>query len=185
LLILVFALTLVGSIIAFNFNQPYGPGNLAGLDHAVEMALAIIFIIVALGAIVFVRGIVPIALLFVSALAMVPAGFAFFVQTVRDSNQLQSSPVFMSHVNPDPFFMAGLVAASVILLLWVLRPNQTAGRLTLLVAFGVALICMLLLIFTGSGDGDVSRHLYLLVTLIVLIQGVLLAARTEQVRGRA
>ena len=185
LFILVLLLTLAGSIIAFNIYRPYSPGNLTGLDHAVEMALAIIFIVVALGAIAFVRGTVPIALLFVSALAMVPAGFAFFVQTVRDINQLQPPPLFMSQVNPDQFFIPGLVAACIILLLWVTRPNPAAGRITLLVAFGIPLVCMLLLIFSSSGDGDVSRHLYLLVTLIVLIQGVLIAARMEQVRVRA
>jgi hypothetical protein len=59
-----------------------------------------------------------------------------------------------------------------------------AARLVLLIAFGVPLVCMLLLVFSGAGDSDVSRHLYLLVTLIVLIQGVLIAARIEQVRVR-
>lgn len=179
LFILMLALALVGSIIAFNISNPYGPGNPAGLDHAAETALAVIFIVVALAAIVFVRGTVPIALLFVSALAMVPAGFAFFVQFMRDVN-----PPFISQLtNPDQFFMAGLVVASVVLLLWVLRPMQMAVRLMLLVAFGVPLVCMLLLIFSRAGDADVSRHLYLLVTLIILIQGVLIAARIEQVRG--
>lgn len=179
LFILMLALALVGSIIAFNISNPYGPGNPAGLDHAAETALAVIFIVVALAAIVFVRGTVPIALLFVSALAMVPAGFAFFVQFMRDVN-----PPFISQLtNPDQFFVAGLVVASVVLLLWVLRPMQMAVRLMLLVAFGVPLVCMLLLIFSRAGDADVSRHLYLLVTLIILIQGVLIAARIEQVRG--
>ncbi len=178
--ILMLALTLVGSIIAFNINSPYGSSNPAGLDHAVELGLAIILIVVALAAIAFVRGTVPIVLLFVSALAMVPAGFAFFVQTMRDLNQS-----FLPQVtNIDQYFMAGLVVASVVLLLWVLRPNHLAARLMLLVAFGVPLACMLLLILSGGGDADVSRHLYLLVTLIVLIQGVLIAARIEQVRGR-
>ena len=184
LFVLVLMLTLVGSSIAFNINDPYGPGKLAGLDHAVELGLSVIFIIVALAAIAFVRDVIAIMLLFVSALALVPAAFAFFVQTVRDINQGALSPFLSQIQNPDQFFIAGLVSASVVLLLWVLRRNPIVERIALLVAFGVPLICMLLLIFTTSGDSDVMRHLYLLVAMIVLIQGILLAARTEQIRGR-
>ncbi len=187
LFLLMLALTVGGTIVAFNVNNPYNLTTpyLPGLDHAVELALAIIFIVVALGAIAFVRGTIPIALLFVAALAMVPAGFAFFVQMVRDIQQTPfTQQQFIAQVNPVQFFIPGLVAVSIILLLWVLRPNPAAQRITLLVAFGIPLLCMLLLIFTSAGDGDLTRHLYLLAALIVLIQGVLVVVRTEQVRGR-
>lgn len=182
LFLLVLALTVAGTIVAFNISSPYGPGNAAGLDHAVEMALAVIFIVVALAAIAFVRGTIPIALLFVSALAAAPAGFAFFVQTVRDINQNQF-PLFFSSVDPAQFFTPGLIAASVVSLLWVLRPNRVVARLTLLAAFAIPLACMLLLVFTTYGPG-LDRDLYLLVALIVLIQGVLFAARVERVRSQ-
>jgi hypothetical protein len=180
LFLLVLALTVAGTIIAFNIVSPYGPGNPAGLDHAVETGLAVIFIVVALGAIAFVRGAIPIATLFIAALAAVPAGFAFFVQTVRDINHNQL-PLFFSSVNPAQFFEPALVAASAVLLLLVLRPNRVMVRLALLVVFAIPLACMLLLIFTTYGPG-LYRDLYLLVALIVLIQGAVFAARVEQVR---
>jgi serine/threonine protein kinase len=180
LFVLVLVLTVVGSIVAFNIPNPYGPNNPAGLDHAVELALAVVFILVALAAIAFVRSTFARAMLFVSALAGVPAAFAFMEQTVSDISQ---GP-FLSQITPDPFFKAGLVAASVVLLLWILRPNPIAERITLLVAFGIPLACMLLLIFTTSIDPDINRHIYLLIALIALIQGVLIAARTEQGKSR-
>lgn len=180
LFVLTLVLTVAGSIVAFNITKPYGPNNPnPGLDHVVELALAIVFILVALAAIAFVHRMPAIALLFISALAVVPPAFAFVVLTVRDINQGQ----FLPQITPEPFYMAGLVAASAVLLLWVLRSNRLMERITLLVAFGIALACMLLLIFTTSFDQSVSRHIYLLIALIALIQGVLVAARTEQVKS--
>src|SRR5258708_38959897 len=37
---LILVLSLAGSAIAFNITQPYGTGNPAGLDHAVELGLS-------------------------------------------------------------------------------------------------------------------------------------------------
>jgi hypothetical protein len=56
LLGLFFILPIVGIIIAFNISQPYGSTNPnAGLDHAVELGLSVILILVAIGALWFVR----------------------------------------------------------------------------------------------------------------------------------
>ena len=179
LFVAMFALTLIGSIIAFNIPQPYGINHLAGLDHAVELALAGVFVVVALVACAFVRGAFNIAILFVSALAMVVSAFAFLVQTVRDINPF-SSPLFLSPLDPMPFVTVGLIAATVISLLWALRPQPGIGRVLLLALFGLAAVCSLLATFTTLGDGDVTHHLYLLTALILAIQGVLLAAQTAQ-----
>lgn len=179
LFVAMFALTLIGSIIAFNIPQPYGINHLAGLDHAVELALAGVFVVAALVACAFVRGAFNIAILFVSALAMVVSAFAFLVQTVRDINPF-SSPLFLSPLDPMPFVTVGLIAATVISLLWALRPQPGIGRVLLLALFGLAAVCSLLATFTTLGDGDVTHHLYLLTALILAIQGVLLAAQTAQ-----
>src|SRR5258708_9844270 len=47
---LMLALTIAGSAIAFNINQPYGSSKLAGLDHAVELGLSVILLVIALAA---------------------------------------------------------------------------------------------------------------------------------------
>jgi len=52
----------------------------------------------------------------------------------------------------------------------------------LLVVFGAATVCAFLQY--SSMDADVSKHIYLLITLILLVQGVLIAAQTERVRKR-
>jgi serine/threonine protein kinase len=66
---LILALTVVGSIIAFNISQPYGSTNPAGLDHAVELGLSVILLLVAIGAIWFVRNGIAIAILLLTALS--------------------------------------------------------------------------------------------------------------------
>jgi serine/threonine protein kinase len=180
LFIAMLALTMIGSIVAFNIPHPYGIDHLAGLDHAVELALALIFVVEALAACAFVRGAFNIAILFVSALAMVVSAFAFLVQMVRDINQFQS-PAFLSPLDPLPFIATGLIAATVVSLLWTLRPQRMIERVILLVIFGLAALCSLLATFTTLGDGDVTRHLYLLAALILSIQGVLVAAQSARI----
>lgn len=186
LFVAMFALTLIGSIVAFNIPHPYGINHLAGLDHAVELALAVVFVVTALVACAFVRGALTIAILFVPALAMVVSAFAFLVQTVRDINPFQS-PLFLSPLDPLPYVAVGLIAATAISLLWALRTQRMIERVVLLVIFGLAALCSLLSTFTTFGDGDVTHHLYLLAALILSIQGVLLAAQTARVarQGRA
>lgn len=179
LFVAMFALTLIGSIIAFNIPHPYGIDHLAGLDHAVELALAGVYVVVALVACAFVRGAFTIAIFFVSALAMVVSALAFLVQMVRDINPFQS-PVFLSPLDPLPFVAVCLIGATVISLLWALRPQRMIERVLLLALFGLAAVCSLLATFTTFGDGEVMHHLYLLAALILAIQGVLLAAQAAQ-----
>jgi multisubunit Na+/H+ antiporter MnhF subunit len=76
----------------------------------------------------------------------------------------------------------GLVVASLISLLWLTRPNTLMDRIILLAVFGVAAVCAFLQY--SSADTDVLKHIYLLISLILLIQGVLIAAQTERVRRR-
>jgi len=68
-------------------------------------------------------------------------------------------------------------------LLWLTRPSYSLmDRILLLVVFGAAALCAFLQY--SSMDSDVSKHIYLLITLILLVQGVLIAAQTERVRKR-
>lgn len=176
---LMLALTVVGSAIAFNIPHPYGPGNLAGLDHAVELGLSVLLIVVSITATAFVGNGIAVGILFFTALSALVSGFAFLIQTVRDVNQSSS---YLLPVDPNLFLTIGLAAAAIISLLWLTRPNTLINRIVLLVVFGVAAICAFLQ--APNMDTDVSKHIYLLLSLILLIQGVLIAAQTERVRNR-
>jgi serine/threonine protein kinase len=193
---LILILTVAGSLLAFNIPNPYGSSNPfpPGLDHAVELALSVVFIVVAIAASTFVRNTIAKAILFISALAMVSSAFAFLVQTIRDvqlahpviaeGGQQAQSP-FLSNFDAGQlgqFFTIGLIAAALVSLVWLIRPYLLPDRIVLLVAFGIAAICAILQTFATSGDSDVISHIYLLVALVLLILGVLIAAQTERVR---
>jgi len=176
---LMLTLTVVGSAIAFNIPNPYGPGNLAGLDHAVELGLSVLLIVVAITATAFVGNGIAVGILFLTALSALVSGFAFLIQTVRDVNQSSS---YLLPVDPNLFLTIGLAAAAIISLLWLTRPNTLINRIVLLVVFGAAAICAFLQ--SPNMDTDVSKHIYLLLSLILLIQGVLIAAQMERVLHR-
>ncbi len=174
------ALTVVGSIIAFNIPNPYGPSNLAGLDHAVELGLSVLLILVAIGATGFVRNTIPIGILSLTALSALVAAFAFLVQTLSDTQQQLPFTLHQDVLNV--LLTIGLVVASLISLLWLTRPNTLMDRIILLAVFGVAAVCAFLQ-FSGA-DTDIPKHIYLLISLILLVLGVLIAAQTERVRRR-
>lgn len=176
---LMLALTIAGSVIAFNIPQPYGPNNPAGLDHAVELGLSILLILTAIVATAFVGKGIAIGLLLLTALLSLLSGLAFLLQTLNDVHQLPSA---LESVVPNLnlFLTMGLAAAAIISLLWLTRPSNLADRIVLLVMFGAALV-LVLLQYSGA-DTDVLKHIYLLIALILLIQGVLIAAQTERVR---
>jgi serine/threonine protein kinase len=176
---LMLALTIAGTVIAFNIPQPYGPSNPAGLDHAVELGLSILLILVAIGATGFVRNGIAIGILLLTALSALVAGFAFLLQTLNDVQQLPSALASV-FPNLNLFLTLGLAAAAIISLFWSMRPNTLINRIVLLVIFGVALV--LVLLQYSATDTDVLKHIYLLIALILLIQGVLIAAQTERVR---
>jgi hypothetical protein len=175
------ALTIVGSTIAFNIPNPYGATNTAGLDHAAEFGLSVILILVAIAATAFVDNGIAIGILFLTALSALLSGLAFLTQTIVDVHQL---PTALAQVLPylNLFLTTGLAAAAIISLLWLTRPYTLIDRIILLIVFGAAAVCAFLQ--SSLLDTDVPRHIYLLISLILLIQGILIAAQTEQVRNR-
>ncbi|MGZ3621767.1 MAG: serine/threonine protein kinase [Ktedonobacteraceae bacterium] len=175
------ALTVIASIIAFNIPQPYGTINPnAGLDHAVELALSVILLFVAIAALWFVHNGAAIIILLLTALFTLGAVFAFLVQTLNDIHQ-QLPSTFNPYIL-NLFSTSSLAAASLISFLWLMRPYMLIDRIILFAVFGVAGICALLQ-YSGA-DSDISKHIYLLILLILLIQGVLIAVQTERVRVR-
>src|SRR5438874_5389113 len=178
---LMLALTVAGSIIAFNITQPYGSINPnAGLDHAVELGLSVILLLVAIAALWFVHNVAAIIILLLTALFASGAAFAFLLQTLSDIRQ--QFPFTLNQDVLNLFLTSSLAAASLISLLWLIRPYMLIDRIILLAVFGVAGVCTLLEL--SLFDSDVSKHIYLLLSLILLIQGVLIAAQTERVRVR-
>jgi serine/threonine protein kinase len=178
-LMLVF--TVVGSIIAFNIFQPYGSINPnAGLDHTVELGLSVILLLVTIGALRFVHNGAAIIILLLTALFTLGAVFVFLVQTLHDIQQ--QLPFTLNQDVLNLFSTSSLAAVSLISFLWLMRPYTLIDRIILLAVFGAAGICALLQ-YSGA-DSDISKHIYLLILLILLIQGVLIAAQTERVRIR-
>ena len=194
--IVMFLVTVDGSLLAFNIPNPYGSSKPfpPGLDHAVEFGLSVVFIIVVLIASTFVRNTIAKAILYVSALSMVFSAFAFLVQMVRDIQQpsippgqlfVQVPTLFLQGIDAAQlglFLTAGLIVAAIVSFVWLTRPYQLPDRIVLGVAFGIAAICAILQSVATSGDLDVGHHIYLLVALIALILGVLIAVQTERVR---
>jgi len=183
------ALTVISSIIAFNIPQLYRSINPnAGLDHAVELALSMILLLVAIVALLFVYNGAAIIILLLTALFTLGAVFAFLVQRLNDIHQqlpFTLNQGVLITLNPyilNLFSTSSLAAASLISFLWLMRPYMLIDRIILLAVFGVAGICAKLQ-YSGA-DSDISKHIYLLILLILLIQGVLIAAQTERVRVR-
>lgn len=179
LFVAMLALTVIGTSIAFNIPQPYGNINPnAGLDHAVELGLSVILFAVAIIALWFVRNGAAIIILLLTALLTLGAVFAFLVQTLNDIRQ--PLPITLNQNILNVFSTSSLAAVSLISFLWLIRPYLLLDRIILLAVFGVAGICALLQ-YSGA-DSDTSKHIFLLISLILLIQGVLIAVQTERVR---
>lgn len=173
------ALTVIGSIIAFNIPQPYGSINPnAGLDHAVELALSAILLFTAIASLWFVHKGAAIIILLLTALFTLGAAFTFLIQTLNDIQQ--HLPYTFNPYTLTLISTSSLAAVSLISFLWLLRPYMLIDRIILLAIFGAAAICVILQ-YPGT-DFDISKHIYLLILLILLIQGILIAVQTERVR---
>ena len=149
-------------------------------DHVVEFGLSLLL----LGVIIFggtqVRGPIPRGILILTGLAVLLFGFAFAVQTLYD---LQLSQITLPLANL--FRTIGLVAASLLSLLWLARSNSLADRIILLIVFGIAVAFALVqypFIEFANPATRLIKDLLLQVALIVLLLGVLVATQMERVR---
>ncbi len=181
---LVLALTAGVSIYALNFLCPS--------DHVLETGLSLLLVLVALAATAVVKGRTPRSVMLASGLVVLLASFAFAMQARPDLAVIgpttPSSPAcVVTTLVTLPLYnvllTVGLAASGLISLYWLTRQGNTTRRVTLLVVFGIAIICGLLQPLFG--EADYSKHILLLVALIALIQGVLLAAQMERSHSRA
>src|SRR6266566_3968170 len=171
---LILILTTGGSLFAFNF--------IGGSDHLVEFGMAVLLLLLAFIAGAAMPGPASKSIPLFTGLAALLAGLAFILQASPFARQPLSTTLssLLQFAVLNRLFTAGLALATVISLLWLTRPFAVVDRIILLAIFGIAGICTV--IQYPGGDGDVSKHLLLLVALITLILGVLVAAQMERVR---
>ena len=150
-------------------------------DHAVEFGLALLLLIITLVAIALVRGLMPRISLFLIGLGALLAGIAFGVQATTDIGLTTST--LLQDISPNLLFTTGLAIGSIMLCYWLTRPAIGWVVRILLLGFSLAALVSLYLQSPAS-DPDVSKHIYLLIALIVIMQGVLVAAQGEKVHRR-
>jgi uncharacterized membrane protein SirB2 len=167
---LLLVLTIGGSTWAFNY--------IGGSDHIVEFGLSMLLLSVAIVAGTVLRRLIPWSILFIVALAAVVSGSAFLVQATPDIQSAMAN--ILQIVSLNTLLTGGLALAAITSLFWLTRPFTWVDRILIFIVFGTAIACILLQF--SYQDGDVRKHILLLIALITLIQGVPLAARMEHVR---
>ena len=172
---LILILTIGGSLFAFNV--------ITGSDHLVEFGMAALLLLLTFITGVAMPGFASKSIPLFTGLAALLAGLAFLVQASPFAQQPLSSPLssLLQFAVLNRLFTAGLALAAIISLFWLARPFAVADRIILLLVFGIAGVCAV--IQYPGGDGDVSKHLLLLVALIMLIMGTLVATQMERVRA--
>jgi len=166
--------TIGGSLYAFNAIN-YS-------DHAVELGLSSLLLLVTLIAMTLVRGMMPRISLFLIGLGTLLAGIAFGVQATTSIGL--STSTILQGVSPNLLFTTGIAVVSIMLCYWLTRPVFGWVERMLLLGFSIVVLVSLYLQY-ASADSDVAKHIYLLIALIILIQGVLIATQGEKVHGRA
>ncbi|HEY3991817.1 MAG TPA: serine/threonine-protein kinase [Ktedonobacteraceae bacterium] len=179
LFLLFLLLTVGGSILTFTVANPYGPGNHASLDHVAETVLVIMALLISLNNLLALRDILASLATLGSGIALLAAGTGLLFQTLRD---LQNVALPYSQLPSATLLNNGLLAAGMLELLWLLHLRLTWGdRCWLLCFFGIACLCAYLQ--ASSLDSAQTKHFLLLGTLILLIQGILVARQMVHKRG--
>jgi uncharacterized membrane protein SirB2 len=137
-----------------------------------------LLLLVALGAGTVLRRLIPWSILFIVALAALVAGTAFLIQATPDIQSALAN--ILQIVDLNTLLTGGLALAAITSLFWLTRPFTWVDRILIFIVFGTAIACTFLQF--SYQDGDVYKHILLLIALITLIQGVPLAARMEHVR---
>lgn len=167
---LLLLLTIGGSTWAFNV--------IGGSDHIVEFGLSMLLLLVVLVAGTVLGRLIPWSILFIVALAALIAGTAFLIQATPDIQAALAN--ILQIVDLNTLLTGGLAIAAIASLFWLMRPFTWIDRVLIFIVFGTAMACTFLQF--SYQDGDVRKHILLLIALITLIQGVPLAARMEHAR---
>jgi serine/threonine protein kinase len=149
-------------------------------DHIVEFGLSLLLLIITIVASTLVRGIIPRIALFFMALGALLASLAFSLQALPGGGLQALTSNIPQDVRPNLLFTVGIAAISIVLCFWLTRPAFRWVERILLLTVSVVVFVVLYVQYP-SADSDVSKHIYLLVALIVLSQGVLVATQGEKV----
>jgi hypothetical protein len=143
----------------------------AGTTSAGKSTL-LLLVIITLVATTLVRGLMPRVSLLLIGLGTLLAGIAFGLQATIDIGL--STSTLLQGISPNLLFTTGLAVGSIMLCYWLTRPVFSWIERIVLLGFSLAALVGLYLQF-ASADFEVAKHVYLLIALIVLIQGVLVA----------
>ncbi len=164
-------LTLGGGLFVLNVLYPTG----YGYAFLFESFLSLLLLLIAGTGTARVRVLIPRSILSITTIAALFSGLVFMGLGLSGLPQTVATLVQSIHPN------IGLIIASIISLLWLVRPFRMLDRVILAVPFGIALICTLLQSPTpGIGAAQNQSHILLLVAFIALIQGTLLAVQMER-----
>ena len=167
---LLLVLTIGGSTWAFNYID--------GSDHIVEFGLSMLLLLVAIVAGTVLHRLIPWSILLIVALAALVSGTAFLVQATPEMQSAMTN--ILQIVSLNTLITGGLALAAITSLCWLTRPFTWVDRILIFIVFGIATACTFLQF--SYQDGDVRKHILLLIVLITLVQGAPLAAWMEHVR---
>lgn len=148
-----------------------------GFAFILEAALALLLAVIAGVGVTMVSNFIARGILSLTGLLSLIVGIAA-VSIGLSANPLASLATLVGYDLRDAAFIYGLIAVSVVSLLWLLRPLAWLYRGILLILFGGVLV----LLFNQPSANDISTvsHTVPLVALIVLIQSVMLAIQAER-----
>ncbi|HET8842230.1 MAG TPA: protein kinase [Ktedonobacteraceae bacterium] len=177
-------ITLGGSSLIFTVLYPAISSTTARLDHPTEAGLVAVALILSFLMIAMTRSLIAAIIIILNVVAMFGAGFAFLLQTLRD---IQPSAQIFSPLGPtevNQIITFTLLGAGIVLLFWLFRLPFTWGDRIWLFFFAAA-VCICAFIQFLYHDDAVEKHLFLLATLILFIQGTLTAGQMERKRKRS
>lgn len=175
-----FCLLLATSIIASGYTMwifhPF-----YGWSIIVESVLSLLLSLVAgIGTTLTQRPFFKVPLLATTFIALITSITLVFTGWQDAQNWLQSFPpgMLMLH-NLNLLFSTGLIIMTLLSLAWTTRAFAGLSRLILPGFFGLALLCTL--IQMPGTITDITKHAFLLLALIALVQGLLLAVQSQRV----
>jgi serine/threonine protein kinase len=184
------ALTVGSSLIALNFICPSA--------QPLEAGFSFLLLGVTIVAAIRATGIASRSILALTGVATLIASFALGNLAQLTFNNLNASgfnpfggscqilPLNSQTLQTLQFYdlllNVGLIATGVISLYWLTRQTSQGNRLLLLVTFGIAILSAILqILFTGNDIlGSTNKHVFLIIALIALIQGILLASQVAR-----
>jgi hypothetical protein len=183
-------ITLVGIILAVSlgcsafalsvFNPQYGWALVT------ESLLALLLTLITCIGSTLVQSMTSRLIMLFTALASLIASGTFAVAGSADIQSLLFNPASSASAYTGTFnllFSASLTIAAILSIYWLLRSFTIAQRILLFILFGLALACILTQ--TVLQMESITKHLLLLLGLIMLELGTLLATQLERVQKRA